>query len=177
MFARTTKHGKEAAVVAVIAAALAFTSAGPATAAASCPTERGAKTQVAALVAQLHAVVPSHSARAATRVALVHSLHALRDTGTTTKADRANFGQQISALAKTLHAAPGLVERKAIIASIHALQALKAHGPSTDEQRAQITADDAALEKVVVAKADTKAQKRAITAQFRLIHKSFTCTA
>jgi hypothetical protein len=177
MFARTTKHGKEAAVVAVIAAALAFASAGPASAAASCPTDKGAKTQVAALVAQLHDVVPSHNARAATRVALVHSLHALRDTSTPTKADRVNFGKQISALAKTLHTAPGLVERKAIIASIHALQAQKAHGPLTAHQRTQITADDAALEKVIVAKADTRAQQKAITAQFRLIHKTFTCTA
>ncbi len=177
MFARPTKHGKEAAVVAVIAAALAFSSAGPASAAASCPTEKGAKTQVAALVASLDDVVPSHSARAATRVALVHSLHALRDTTAPTKADRANFGQQISALAKTLHAAPGPVEHAAIIAAMHTLQAQKAHGPLTDQQAAQITADDTALETAIVAKADTKAQKKAITAQFRTIHESFTCTA
>lgn len=177
MFARPRKHGTAAAVVAVIAAALAFSSAGPASAAASCPTEQGARAQVAALVAQLHDVVPSRSARAATRVALVHSLHALRDTTAPTPAERANLGRQISALARTLHTAPGLVERKAIIASIHALQAQKkARGPLTDAQRAQVTADDAALERAIVARADTRAQRRAITAQFRTIHESFTCT-
>ncbi len=176
MFARPTNHGKEAAAAAVLTVALSFGITGPASAAASCPTDQGAKAQVAALVAQLHDIVPSHSARAATRVALVQSLHALRDEDVATKADRVNFGQQISALAKTLHAAPGLVERKAIIAAIHALQAQKAHGPLTAKQLAQITADDAALEKVVVAKADTKAQRRAISEQFRKIHESFTCT-
>jgi hypothetical protein len=177
MFAHTPKHGKEAAAAAVLAAALSFGIAGPASAATSCPTDQGATAHVSALVAQLHEVVPSHSARAATRVALVQSLHALRRANTPTKAERANFGQQISALAKTLHTAPGLVERKAIIAAIHALQAQKAHGPLTEKKLAQITADGAALEKVVVAKADTKAQRKAITEQFRKIHESFTCTA
>jgi len=177
MFARTSKHGKEAAAAAVLAAAMAFGIAGPASAAASCPTDQGAKAQVSALVAQLHEIVPSHNARAATRVALVQSLHALRDTSAPTKAERVNFGRQISALAKTLHTAPGLVERKAIIAAIHALQAQKARGPLTDKQGAQVTADVAALEKVVVAKADTKAQRKSITEQFRKIHESFTCTA
>lgn len=116
MFARTPKHGKEAAAAAFLVLALSFGTAGSATAAASCPTDKGAKTQVAALVAQLHDMVTSRSARAATRAALLQSLHALRDTSTPTEADRANFGQQISALAKTLHTAPGPVERKAIIA-------------------------------------------------------------
>lgn len=46
----------------------------------------------------------------------------------------------------------------------------------TVHQRAQITADDAALEKAALAKADTKARKKTITAQFRTIHESFTCT-
>jgi hypothetical protein len=177
MFARTPKHGKEAAAAAVLAAALSFGISGPATAAASCPTDQGAKAQVAALVVQLHDVIPSHKARAATRVALVQSLHAVRDEDGATKADRANFGQQISALAKTLHTAPGLVERKAIIVAIHALQAQKAHGRLTAKQLARITADNAALEEVVVAKADTKTQRKAITAQFRKIHETFTCTA
>lgn len=175
MSAGTLKHGKEVAVVALLAAALSFGVAGPAAADGSCPTQKEAKAQVAALVAQLHDVLPSRSARAATRVALVKSLHALRDKGTDTKAKRANFGQQISALAKTLHTAPGPVERKAIIAAMHALQAQKAHGPLTDEQVAEVTADNAALETAVVAKADTKAQRKAITAQFRTVHESFSC--
>ena len=177
MFARTPKHGREAAAAAVLVAAMAVGIASPASAAASCPTDQGAKAQVSALVAQLYDVVPSHKARVATRVALVQSVHALRDTSAPTKSERANFGQQISALAKTLHTAPGLVERKEIIAAIHALQAQKARGPVTGKQRAQITADAAALEKVIVAKADTKAQQKSITEQFRKIHLSFTCTA
>jgi hypothetical protein len=123
MFARTPKHGKEAAAAVVLVAAVSFGIAGPASAAASCPTDQGAKAQVAALVARLPMVVPSHSARAATRVALVQSLQALRDEGGATRADRAIFGEQISALAKTLHGAPGMVEHTAIIAAIHALKA------------------------------------------------------
>jgi hypothetical protein len=177
MFARTAKHGKETAAAAVLAAAMALGIAGPASATASCPTDHGAKAQVSALVTHLHDIVPSHQARAATRVALLQSLRALRGTSAPTKAERVNLGRQISALAKTLHTAPGLIERKAIVAAIHALQAQKARGPLTDEQRAQITADAAALEKVVVAKADTRAQRKAITEQFRKIHESFTCTA
>jgi hypothetical protein len=176
MFARTSKHGKEAAAAAVLVAAMSFGFAGPATAAASCPTDKGAKAQVAVLVAQLHDVVHSHRARAATRHALVRSMHALRGEEATTKAERVNLGQQISALAKTLQTAPGLVERKAIITSIHALQAEKRQGAMTHAKHAQLKANNAALEEAVLAKADNKAEIKAITAQFRKIHESFTCT-
>lgn len=175
MFARTP-HGKEIAAAAVLVAALSFGSAGPASAAASCPTDHGAMAQVAVLVAQLHDVVHSHKARAATRHALVRSMHALQGEQATTTAERANLGGQISALAKTLHSATSLVERKAIIASIHALQAQKQHGPMSHAERAQLKADNAALRKAVVAKLDNKAEIKAITAQFRKIHESFTCT-
>lgn len=177
MFARTPRHGKEAAAAAVLAAALSFGIAGPASAAASCPTDRGAKAQVAALVAQLRVAVPSRSARANTRRALVQSMHALRGENAKTKTERASLGRQISALAKTLHTATSLVERKAIIAAIHALQAQKQRGPLTKAQGAHLKADDAALEKAVVAKLDNKAESKAITARFRKIHESFTCTA
>jgi len=176
MFARAPEHGKEAAAAMVLVAAMSFGFAGPASATASCPTDHGAKAQVAVLVAQLHDVVQSQKARAATRHALVRSMHALRGEGAKTKADRVNLGQQISALAKTLHDAPGLVERKAIVASIHALQAQKQHGPMTHAERAQLKADNAALEKAVLSKVDNKAEIKAITAQFRKIHESFTCT-
>ncbi|MGZ4614752.1 MAG: hypothetical protein ACXV4A_04260, partial [Actinomycetes bacterium] len=158
MSTRITTRGKAAAAVAVLAATLSFANVGPAAAAASCPTDQGAKTQVAALVAQLHDVIHSRSARANTRLALVQSRHALRDEHATTTAKRANLGRQISALAKTLHTAKTREERKAIITAIHALQAQKQRGPVTDAQRAQLKADNAALQKAVVAKLDTKAQ-------------------
>ena len=157
-------------------AALSFGSAGSASATASCPTNHGAKAQVAALVAQLHEAVPSHSARAATKRALVRSLQAMRGKQAKTKAERVNLGQQISALAKTLQTATTLVERKAIIASIHALQAEKKAGKLTKAERAQIKADNKALKRAVVAKLHTNTEIKAITAQFRLIHHSFTCT-
>jgi hypothetical protein len=176
MFARSPKHGKEAAAAVLLVAALSFGGAGSASAAASCPTNQGAKAQVAALVAQLHEAVPSHSARAAIKRALVQSRQAMRGKEAQTKSERVNLGQQISALAKTLHTATTLVERKAIIASIHALQAEKKAGKLTKAERAQIKADNKALKKAVVAKLDTSAEIKAITAQFRLIHKSFTCT-
>lgn len=176
MSARITTRGLAAAAAAALAGALSFGSAAPAAAAASCPTDHGAKAQVAALVAQLHEDVPSRSARANTRLALVRSLHALRGEHATTKAERTNLGRQISALAKTMHTAKTLVERKAIITSIHALQAQK-RATMTAAQTAKITADNAALQKAVVAKLDSKAERTAITSQFRKIHQSFTCTS
>jgi hypothetical protein len=175
MPARITRRGQAAVAAAAVAAALSFGSAATAAAAASCPTDQGAKAQVAALVAQLHDDVPSRSARASTRLALVRSLHALRGEHATTKAERTNLGRQISALARTLHDANSLVERKAIITSIHALQAQK-RAAMTAAQSARIKADNAALQKAVVAKLDTKAERRAITSRFRKIHESFTCT-
>jgi hypothetical protein len=176
MFARSPKHGKEAAAAVLLVAALSFGSAGSASATASCPTNHGAKAQVAALVAQLHEAIPSHGARAATKRALILSMHAMRGQDAKTKAERVNLGQQISALAKTLHTATTLVERKAIIASIHALQAEKKAGKLTKAERAQIKADNKALKQAVIAKLHTNAEIKAITAQFRLIHHSFTCT-
>jgi hypothetical protein len=103
-------------------------------------------------------------------------MHALREKNAKTKVERANLGKQISALAKTLHDATNLVERKAIIAAIHALQAQKQRGPLTKAERVQLKADNAALRKAVLAKAHTNAEIKAITAQFRKIHESFTCT-
>jgi hypothetical protein len=103
-------------------------------------------------------------------------MHAMRGEGATSRAERVTLRQQICALAKTLHTATNLVERKAIITSIHALQAEKSKGSLTKAERAQIKADNAALRKAVVAKLDTNAEIKAITAQFRLIHNSFTCT-
>ena len=176
MFARRPNHGKEAAAAVLLVAALSFGGAGSASATASCPTIHGAKAQVAALVAQLHEAVPSHGARAATRRALVQSLQAMRGKEAKTKAERVNLGQQISALANTLHNATSLVERKAIIASIHALHAEKKAGQLTKAERVQIKADNKALQRAVVAKLHTNVEIKAITAQFRLIHHSFTCT-
>lgn len=177
MLARTAKHSKEAAAAVVLVTALAFGAAGPASAATSCPTDHGAKAQVAALVAALHDAVPSASARAQTRRALVASLNALREENAQTKAERANLGQQISALAKTLHNATSTIERNAIIASIHALQAQKQQGPLTEAQRAQLKSDNAALEKAVITQLDNPTEIKAITAQFRAIHASFTCSS
>ena len=43
----------------------------------------------------------------------------------------------------------------------------------TDDQKCKL---HAALEKAVLSKVDNKAEIKAITAQFRKIHESFTCT-
>jgi hypothetical protein len=176
MFARMPKHGKEAAAAVLLMAALSVGSAGSASAAASCPTNQGAKAQVAALVAQLHEAIPSRSVRGATGRALVRSMQAMRGKEATTRLERVTLGQQISALATTLRTTTNLVERKALITSIHALQAEKARGPLTTAERTQIKADNRALQRAVVARLHTSAEITAITAQFRLIHQSFTCT-
>lgn len=174
MLARPARTLQAVAAVGALTSALCLGSVSPASADASCPTEQGAKAQVAALVAQLHDI--NASERTAVQQALVRSLQTMRGREASTKAERVNLGKQISALAKTLHDADSLVARKAIITSIHALQDQKKAGRLTGEQRAQLVADNTKLEQAVTATADTRAQRKAITTQFRHIHESFTCT-
>lgn len=174
MSTSTTRRAQAAFAAAALVGGICLGTVTQAAAAASCPTEKGAKEQVAVLVAQLHDV--SRGDRAQVRHALIRSVQTLRGKDATTKTERVTLGRQISALARTLHTADTLVARKAIITSIHALQAQKKAGRTTTAQTARLERDNAHLEKAAVSTATTRAEKKAITRQFRHIHESFTCT-
>jgi hypothetical protein len=169
------RHQLRAGAAALAVGAAVAVASPPAAAAASCPTEAQIKAQVAALVAQLKADVPSGTARAAVAKALLESRRALRGEKARTPAQRAAFGQAISALARQLGDAETEVARRAILTQIHALQEQKERGGLTAAERTQLKADNAALRAAVVAKLDTAAEVRTITAKFRGIHLSFTC--
>jgi hypothetical protein len=171
---RLSRRTVSAATTLAVTAALAVGAAGPATARA-CPTEQGARTQVAALVAQLHDL--SGRERADVRRALVTSLHTERGAHASAPDERAGLGQAISALARTLRDADTQVERAAIVTSIHALQAQKRAAHATARQLRQLRSDNAALQRAVLAVTDTRAERRAITASFRHVHESFTCAS
>ena len=99
MTLRPARRMLSVATAVAVTVALAVSGAGPA-AARACPTEQGARTQVAALVAQLHDL--SGSERSDVRRALVTSLHTERGAHADTPDERAALGQAISALARTL---------------------------------------------------------------------------
>jgi hypothetical protein len=163
----------------VVAGALVACSFSPlvtAQAAEPCVSGAEVRAQVHALVAGLADDVRSRAVRAQVAAALVETLKASRGAKADTVAERRALGTEVSALAKTLKDAPGLVERKAIVVQIRALTSQRQQGPVTAAQRTRADAALAALKKAVVAKTDGGAEGRAVAASFKALHDQFTCT-
>ena len=127
------------------------------------------------IVEDLRADVPSRDARAAVRLALVQSVRTARGAEADTATERAALGVAISALARTLKDAPGLVERKAIVAAIHALTEQREANGLTAEERATLQDDLEAVRSAVVRKLDTAEERAAFKAEFRALLDAMHC--
>ncbi len=143
--------------------------------AATCPAREATKAQVAALVDQLRADVPSMDARQALRAALLEAAKTARGAQADTPAERAALGKQVSALARTLSDAETAVERKAIVAQIVSLRQQRQGAGRTAEEKATLKAAVDALRTAVVRTLDTTEERRAVTSQFRAINHAVSC--
>jgi len=166
-------------IASVASAAALVLSVSPATASAAgdCASRSDVRMQVAELVHSMRDDVRSRSARAATAKALVEVDRTFRGAKADTAAERRGLGEQISALAKQLNEAPGLVERKSLIALMHALTEERERGAFTAAERAQMRADVAALKEALVAKTDRPAEARGVSADVRYLQSQYSCHA
>jgi hypothetical protein len=132
--------------------------------AARCVSGTEVRQQVATFVHGLREDVKASDARLAVRGAFVESVKATRGVKAETPEERRALGEQISALAKQLRDAPGLVERKALIAEIHALQQQKRQDRVSASDVQELVSDVKAVKRAIVAKVDTRAEGRQVAA-------------
>jgi hypothetical protein len=161
---------------AALAAGLAFSTPSSATAAEPCVSGAEVKEQVHALIASLRDDVHSRSARAATRLAMVESLHAFRGHKATTPEERKQLGKEISALARQQSNADTRLEGKALAAAIKALVEQREKGRFTADERRDLRSADAAVRRAAVAKTDHRVEGQKVAAAFRALHEQFVCT-
>gem|GEM_PF-5647519 len=159
------------AVVAATAPVLISSPAG----AAGCGSDAEIGQQVATFVQGLRDDVRSTDARAAVRGAFVESVKAARGEKAQTPAERRGLGEEISALARQLRDAPGLVERKALIAQIHALQEQKRQDRVSPSDVRELKADLRAVKRAVVARTDTPREDRQVAAFVRGLIAQLDC--
>jgi hypothetical protein len=163
-----------AAVAATSALVLSGMSASPADA-ARCVSGAEVRDQVSAFVQTLRDDVKSQDARTAVKGALVESVKTARGAKADSAEERQILGEEISALAKQLEDAPGLVERKALIAEIHALQEQKRADRLTRADVKEIKTDLRSLKRAIVAKTDHVAEGRAVADFFHALMDQFNC--
>lgn len=163
-----------AGVVAAAVASAPVAIASPADA-ARCVSGEEIRQQVATFVHDLRDDVRSADARAAVRGAFVESVKAARGAKAETPAERRALGEQISALTRQLEDAPGLVERKALIAQIHALQEQKREGRASAGDLRELEADVRAVKRAIAAKVDTPSEGRQVAAFVRDLIGQFDC--
>jgi cell pole-organizing protein PopZ len=163
-----------ATVVAAASAAAPVAISAPADA-ARCVSGEEIRQQVATFVHSLRDDVRSADARAAVRGTAVASVQAARGAKAQSPAERRALGEQISALAKQLQDAPGLVERKALIAQIHALQEQKRQDRVSAKDIRGLEADLRAVKRAVTAKVDTPKEGRQVAAFVHGLIEQFDC--
>jgi hypothetical protein len=166
-------------VASVASAAALVLSLSPATASAAgeCASRSDVRMKVAELVHSMRDDVQSRPARSATAKALLEVDRTFRGAKADTAAERRGLGEEISALAKQLHDAGGLVERKALIALIHALTEERERGAFTAAERAGLRADVAALKEALVDRTDRPAEARGVSAAVRALQAQYGCHA
>jgi len=162
-----------AGVVAAAATAPVVVSA-PAEA-ARCLSGTEVRQQVATFVHGLRDDVKASDARVAARGAFVESVEAARGVKAETPEERRGLGEQISALARQLRNAPGLVERKALIAEIHALQEQKRQDHVSASDVRELKSDVKAVKRAIIAKVDTRAEGRQVAAFVHDLMDQFSC--
>ena len=143
--------------------------------AARCVSGEEIRQQVATFVHGLRDDVRSPAARAAVRRAFAESVEAARGAKARTAEERRGLGEQISALAKQLEDAPGLVERKALIAAIHALQEQKRQDRVSAGDVAELEAKVRAVKRAIAAKVDTPREGRQVAAFVHDLLEQFDC--
>jgi hypothetical protein len=143
--------------------------------AARCVSGADVRQQVSTFVRGLHDDV-APAARTAVKGAFVESVKAARGAKADTPQENRGLGKEISALARQLKDAPGLVERKALIAEIHALQdQKKANHVKHGEVVATIRADVAKVGRAIAKKTDSKAEGRQVAAFVHQLMAQFNC--
>ena len=143
--------------------------------AARCVSGAEIRQQVATFVHGIRDDVRSADARVAVRGAFVESVKAARGVKAQTPAERRELGEQISALAKQLEEAPGLVERKALVAEIRALQEQKRQDRVSGSDIRELEADVRAVKRAIVAKVDTWREGRQVAAFVHDLIDQFDC--
>jgi hypothetical protein len=172
-------RSKRTAVPLALAALVAgLVATGPSSAAAAdaCVSGAEVRDQVHALIASLRDDVHSRSARAATRLAMVESLHTYRGHKATTPEERKQLGQEISALARQQRNADTRLEGKALSAAILALIEQRETGRFSSAERHQLRQADGAVRRAAVAKTDNRVEGQKVAAAFRALHTQFVCT-
>jgi hypothetical protein len=131
--------------------------------------------QVAAFVHGLRDDVKSSDARVAVRGAFLESVKAARGVKAETPKERRALGAQISALAKQLRDAPGLVERKALIAEIHALQEQKRQDRVSASDVRELRADVKPVKRAIIARVDGRAEGQQVATFVHDLMDQFAC--
>jgi hypothetical protein len=162
--------------LAALAAGLFATVPSSAVAADPCVSGADVREQVHALIASLRDDVHSRDARAATRLAMIESLHAYRGHKATTAEERKQLGQEISALARQQRNADTRLEGKALAAAILALIEQRETGRFTAAERHDLRLADAAVRRAAVAKTDHRVEGQRVAEAFRALHAQFVCT-
>ena len=164
-----------AAAAAVAATSLVPLSMAAPADAARCVSGAEIRKQVSTFVHSLKEEAPSTEARTALRGAFVQSVRTARGAKADTPEERKGLGEQISALATQLKDAPGLVERKALIAQIHALQEQKRADEVTEEDVESLKSDLRKVKRALVAQAGSEAQGQQVKAFVHALMAQFDC--
>lgn len=167
---------RSSAVAVVLAAATAvpFVAMTPANA-ARCVSGADIRQQVSTFVHGLRDDVHSPDARSAARAAFIQSVKAARGAKAHTPSEKAALGQAIAALAKQLHSATNLVERKALIAEIHALQDQRKSVPTTAADVQTLRTDIHRLGRSIEHRTDTTAEGRQVADFVHNLLAQFNC--
>jgi hypothetical protein len=143
--------------------------------AARCLSGAEVRQQVSTFVHGLRDDVGSLDARVAARGAFVQSVRAARGVKADTAAERRELGDQIAALAQQLDEAPGLVERKALVALIHALQEQKRQDRVTPRDVDELESDLRAVRRAILKRVDTRREARQVATFVRELMAQFDC--
>ena len=150
--------------------------ASPAAAEATCQPGAQVREMVADFVASIKDDVPSDSARAATRLALVESLRTFRGAQAATPEERKELGQQISALARQQSDPATRLEGKALATAILALTEQRERGGTfTAAEQQELRASIASLKSALVNQADSAAEGDQLAQAIRDLVQQFTC--
>jgi hypothetical protein len=143
--------------------------------AARCLSGAEIRQQVATFVHSLRDDVRSPDARVAVRGAFVQSVRAARGVKAETAAERRELGDQIAALAVQFDDAPGLVERKALVAEIHALQEQQRQDRVSRSDVRELEADVRAVKRAILTRVDTRREGQQVAAFVRDLIAQYDC--
>lgn len=167
--------GFRIASMAAVSALIVSLTPASALAAENCASRAEVRTQISELVHSLRDDVQSRSGRSAIAHSLVETLRTFRGVDADTDAERRAIGEQISRLARAQRNTDEQVTDRALRLWIMALREQRERGAFTAEERDALRDAVDALKTAVVARTDTRAEDRAVSAAVRDLQADFAC--